>query len=327
MLKNLLMAVMISGGISTANLRQPERRLNSDSISQYFELQGNYSHVEQYKNTSSKWQFDKWTTMEYNNAMLLTSNVYIAGDYEELGNNGGGVLDVEYNTNESWNTTLIATQITPYANNYNNNIDFNLEFDLTPVSQFSGTIRYDWHIITSTAEEWMNYIDVSNYKNITYNRETYNDLTSGEYGLNFNIYSSYEEVEYSSGGVEGVLNINQDIPIISDRNNYIYTFIELTEVQQTSDVPLTDANQYGFIEPTDITIDGVYVPYNSNDYEVIDIPNIMFTILSMPFTFVSQAFNLTLFPNTPYQLNISNLFLSIIAVLIFVFIMKLFLNR
>ena len=62
-------------------------------------------------------------------------------------------------------------------------------------------------------------------------------------------------------------------------------------------------------------------------YEVVNIPGLMFEILGMPFAFVSQAFNLTLFPGTPYQLNIANLFLSIIAILVFVWIIKIFIKQ
>lgn len=61
-------------------------------------------------------------------------------------------------------------------------------------------------------------------------------------------------------------------------------------------------------------------------YEVIDLPGLMWEIVTMPFAFVSQAFNLTLFPGTPYQLNISNLFLSIIAIFVFVWLISLFLK-
>ena len=61
--------------------------------------------------------------------------------------------------------------------------------------------------------------------------------------------------------------------------------------------------------------------------EVVDIPGMMWQILSMPFTFISTAFNLTLFPGTPYQVNISNLLLTIIGVLVFVFIFKLILKK
>ena len=61
-------------------------------------------------------------------------------------------------------------------------------------------------------------------------------------------------------------------------------------------------------------------------YEVIDLPGLMWDILTMPFAFVSQAFNLTLFPGTPYQINIANLFLSLIAIVTFVWLISFFLK-
>lgn len=58
--------------------------------------------------------------------------------------------------------------------------------------------------------------------------------------------------------------------------------------------------------------------------EVLDITGLMFQILTMPFTFISQAFNLTLWEGTPYQFNFSNLILSLIAIATIIFIIKLF---
>lgn len=65
----------------------------------------------------------------------------------------------------------------------------------------------------------------------------------------------------------------------------------------------------------------------NNNYEVINIPDLMFNILSMPFSFISQAFNLTLFGGTPYQINISALFLGILGAVIFIVIIKLILTH
>lgn len=70
-----------------------------------------------------------------------------------------------------------------------------------------------------------------------------------------------------------------------------------------------------------IKLNGTYDNTQYN-YEVVDIPGMMFEILTMPFTFISMAFNLTLFPGTPYTLDVSNLFLTIIGILIFVWILK-----
>lgn len=58
--------------------------------------------------------------------------------------------------------------------------------------------------------------------------------------------------------------------------------------------------------------------------EVVDIPGIMFTILGMPFSFIAQAFNLTLFPGTPYAINVANLLFALIVALIIIFIIRKF---
>lgn len=61
--------------------------------------------------------------------------------------------------------------------------------------------------------------------------------------------------------------------------------------------------------------------------EVIDIPGVMFTVLGMPWTFISTAFNLTLFPGTAYSVNIGSVMLMLLGVLIFVFLIKLIIFR
>lgn len=65
---------------------------------------------------------------------------------------------------------------------------------------------------------------------------------------------------------------------------------------------------------------------NTINYEVIDIGGLMLTILTLPFNFISQAFNLTLFQNTPYAVNIGNLIKGIIAIGFVLVIIKLIAN-
>lgn len=74
------------------------------------------------------------------------------------------------------------------------------------------------------------------------------------------------------------------------------------------------------------TITATYIAVDTQ-YEVVDIAGLMFNILGMPFTFISTAFNLELFPGTPYYVNISNLLLGIFALIVFIWIMKKFLGR
>lgn len=74
------------------------------------------------------------------------------------------------------------------------------------------------------------------------------------------------------------------------------------------------------------TLNGLSLTYkyyiNNPTYEVIDLPNVMLSILTMPFTFFSQAFNLTLFPNTPYALNVGHTILIIVGVIGSIYLIK-----
>lgn len=73
---------------------------------------------------------------------------------------------------------------------------------------------------------------------------------------------------------------------------------------------------------TEIQEEITYALPTTTDYEVIDLPGLMFEILGMPLAFVSMAFNFTIFPGTPYALNISHLIMAVIVSCIAIFIIK-----
>lgn len=91
------------------------------------------------------------------------------------------------------------------------------------------------------------------------------------------------------------------------------TYYAQAAIQSTAQIYETIRIQYSY---TTITED--------NRYEVVDIPGLMFSILGMPFAFISTAFNLTLFPGTPYAVNIAHIFMAIIGVLIIIAIIRIF---
>ena len=80
-------------------------------------------------------------------------------------------------------------------------------------------------------------------------------------------------------------------------------------------------------QPYDINISTTNTTAGSTNYEVVDIPGLCFQILTMPFSFMSTAFNITIFQGTPYSINISQLFLSIFALLIFAWLLKLIMGK
>ena len=57
--------------------------------------------------------------------------------------------------------------------------------------------------------------------------------------------------------------------------------------------------------------------------EVVPLIPLMYTILTLPFTFITSAFNLTIFQGTPYQVNIGNIVVIIFEALILLFIIKI----
>ncbi len=56
------------------------------------------------------------------------------------------------------------------------------------------------------------------------------------------------------------------------------------------------------------------------EYEAIDLPSVIFTIFTLPFTFMSKAFDVTIFPGTPFQVNFSNLVMLILGGITFIYI-------
>lgn len=80
-----------------------------------------------------------------------------------------------------------------------------------------------------------------------------------------------------------------------------------------------ESNPINITNPLILTFE---VAPNTN-MEVIDVGGLLFEILSMPFTFMSGFFNITLFPGTPYQFNISNIILGLLATLALIAIIKI----
>ena len=182
-------------------------------------------------------------------------------------------------------------------------------------------------------------------------QEAYNWLV---YGNNYNL-SKYQNIQsYKSIDIDAVINdidnkaykkttitpnINNNAPtgemgyVLDDNNTNLNTtlniyIITITKIWYDPSEGHADYNNwiiYGegggqyFID--------IYMDENTTTYEYIDIGGVMFDVLSMPFAFFSTAFNLTLFPGTQWSVNVSQLLLSIIGVLIFVYLLNLIIKR
>lgn len=156
----------------------------------------------------------------------------------------------------------------------------------------------------------------------------------GTYGRIQNTIAQYNTTEvkgsYNLQGTISSFNANRltydqqiNVGNYKDKSTYYMQFFQPYLIDPNIPYANFEKPTYGMhTEYGNITITAKRSNVNVTT-EVIDVPGVMFDVLGMPFTFISTAFNLTLFAGTPYAINISTLFLSIIAVLVFVFLIKI----
>lgn len=176
-----------------------------------------------------------------------------------------------------------------------------------------------------TRKEINNYFTSNDYEFLFKNNnliDTYNTLKE-QLGYDANEIKQAENITYDnineSETSEGTINLQ-----VPSNNNYIYAIMYVenqhrgNNLQELTQLITRGMDASGILH----TIEGLTVNANV-DLEVVDVGGVMFDVLGMPFTFISTAFNLTIFPNTPYEVNLSTLFLSVFAVVVFVFIVKM----
>ena len=231
--------------------------------------------------------------------------------------------------------TTYVIQITPYNYNIDTSTTLRLQTVLTNITdEYNHEIQWTSktlhrYLYQTNVDDWSTYLDRTIVK--WQSHVIINDIED----VNNNFYYTKEEYQTMLGNTTIVPYQDYcDIDITPKTTNYIVIdyilavtgreydpFNDTYTVYQDDMIPI-GTSLYNF---NTMSISGTNI-IPSGTYEVIDIPGLMWEILTMPFSFVSQAFNLTLFPGTPYQINISNLFLSIIAVLVFVWLITFFLK-
>lgn len=239
------------------------------------------------------------------------------------------------------NTTrsLYVLKITPYNYNINNEILINLTFNIVNplinwVEEYSYTatdLYFRLGIYQTNQSNWNNLLQRQNVKWTA--QQIVNDIEDVNNGY---YYTKQTQLNLMWSDEEGQLNdtytVQQQFSISPQRDNYIVLDVmpclkayypSNNQNVNEKNIPFKTNDLDGIAFRTEnITITGTNV-VPSGTYEVLDLPGLMWEILTMPFAFVSQAFNLTLFPGTPYQLNIANLFLTIIAIFVFIWLLSM----
>ena len=228
-------------------------------------------------------------------------------------------------------------QINPYYSNVNTeltdtfkytvSVNSTLATDMLAVDQgynqyTISTTEYQVDLFTATIN-WSNYIGATTWATDGYINNIYNELLDANTGY------SYQHRQATITRTDLNTPFEIEFNIIPEEINYLFMFI-------TPIITLTQPMTYysiGHIQGAGASSSGsqqIHITgtgiINNSTIEVVDIGGLMFDIVGMPFYFISTAFNLTLFPGTPYQINISSLFLSLIAVLVFIFLLRLLLK-
>ena len=175
----------------------------------------------------------------------------------------------------------------------------------------------------------------------------YNFLENNTLTFDNNIIDVFNESAPSSLWFKGTLNTNIDYNDIQYSINYTIKYNSFTQSNTITNISNNDKEfsvsvmEYfdkfiQRIEPYwsidkistfEITINSLaWAPYLESGYEILDINSLLFTILTMPFTFFSQAFNFTFFEGTAYAFNISDTLLLVLCALIIIYLVKLIMS-
>ena len=269
-----------------------------------------------------------------NNAINVMGNIYRQKTYYYQGNDQLYLYDRQpQHTWEPAGYTRLRTEmgymlrITPYNINVETTITLNVQIDMQYIyGNDMQAIALYRKVFNSTENSWNSYINMQLAQGQAY--DIADEITNINNGFYYteqdkNTWldtSATDNAEYHETYTDQV-----EITIVPNVNNYYYIEYIPYCYDTYGDTPFSVAKGSGINDGT-LKINGTNI-ISTGDYEVIDIPGMMFSIIGMPFAFVSQAFNLTLFPGTPYQINIANLFLSIIAIFVFVWIIGIFIKH
>lgn len=263
-------------------------------------------------------------------AMMANVTCYSQSYYRT--ENNTNEFSIYTNKNRSSSSMLTVIQITPYQNTNTNTL--RLMYTIRLLSSWVESTLDTYQLITeqyiSQDNYWNKYVNISQTA-YYFNYDAIQDITNSQLGFTYTSDIIMQQITESTTDqtktITGYLNLDPN------KTNYVYLYTYmLYEPPQGSQATSNSASINGneLIAPKyqawTVRIEGEIIPSITN-YEVIDIPGIMWEVLTMPFTFISIAFNLTIFPNTPYQVNLSNLFLSIIGIIIFAFILSKFIKK
>jgi len=177
------------------------------------------------------------------------------------------------------------------------------------------------------------YNSLSSYNNPNYqiNESGFTTAVLMVYPENYNIETTKYLINafYSNNGENGFFNsLLTRSSTKSYELNYIPTISELS-IQFTSQTSF-DLSKYklsnaSFVDNVNHTATLYFYISPNNNKEVVDIWGLAFSMITLPFTFFSTAFNLTIFEGTPYAFNFSWFLISVLCLLVLITLIRLIL--
>lgn len=293
----------------------------SDSyIPNYVLLNGSYQYSINVPSTTASSDISSYIETQYNTLFYNDYPIYndTTKYYKNLENN---VIEID-NVNHTYRIQRFFDKVIPTCvitiNSYINGtttaiknqllitapksetfiINKYIDYDLLGYKFVSSTVSDNFVPTTDLTINYYYLYDTTIIKNITLN---YYQVYSG-------ISISQENIIQKNVGYKLVLN---DYKL--NIQNFTYSYVE----PNTPEITISK----------DLEIIYYYNKVPSGKTEVIDMWGLVATMVSIPFTFLSQAFNLTLFAGTPYAFNFSSLLLTFVCLLVILLILKIIKGR
>lgn len=190
---------------------------------------------------------------------------------------------------------------------YNQNYDWK-RYKLTEDTGNASNIQYFFDVT-----EWNTAQIFLNWSAITNNQTNYGSDTT---------ITALNKYGRTSGAIS---NSNMDIIVMAEKLSANWYYDSNPAFNPEPDYEHSPTNYdwlYGQPYNTVIRYWWLIDPDTVDNYEVVDVQGLMLTILGMPMAWITQAFNFTLWPGTPYALNVGHVLSAVIIASVIIIIIK-----
>ena len=282
----------------------------------------NYAYTEKPINLSIFFDNTQHDTISINQEEDIYTYSYPEDIYEQATQ-----ITIKYNnatilnfTKKAKSTTKLQEPIIEWIDNdiYSRTLMYTVENN--------NSIQVDYVYLLANGTYTTKTINAKKVENISINyQNTQENITyGGKFTTSDTNYKESDTIEYTTSIV------GYDIEYKRNNNDNVSFYVNV--LQPITEWTITANNQTYDLEEslTSFNIEGaatefvlkykneVKETYKINLYEekagdYVDIPSLILTIITLPFSFISQAFNITLFKGTPYAINVSTMLLTIVG--------------